>query len=159
MVQTFFVCLALSRQLCSEGNTFTHFISCVETSNSACCLNHGFTSVFPPPSMCQAGEMCVLLCDFGRSCTCERPLRIMRYISLPLNQQNLSLTGLVVIIIITEAIISSQSLQDIYKAIWFVHLLIRLYQHHLILQYRERICYVIKRFNWTFYIQYIMYAV
>lgn len=53
--------------------------------------------------------------------------------SRPLNPQNLSLTGLAVIISITEAIISSHSWQGICKAIWFVHLLTQLYHYHPII--------------------------
>lgn len=121
----------------------------------------GSHSVFPtflPLTfrMCEAWKMCVLLCDFIRSCTCERTLCITRYISLPLNQQNFSVTGLVVIIIITEAITSSHSSQDICKAIRFAHLLtiyLQLYQYHLILQYSERSTDTI--FNWEIYIYYV----
>lgn len=61
-------------------------------------------------------------------------------ISFPLNQQDLSLTGLVVITIISRAIISSHSLQGICESIWFVCLLMRLHQHHLIWQRSGRSC-------------------
>lgn len=94
-------------------------------------------------SVCQVEHMCqkgALLCDFGRSFVCERTQSIMRCTFLPLTQQTLSLTGLMFIIIITEAIISSHPLQDICKAIRFVYLLIQLDQHHHILQIRHRIC-------------------
>lgn len=43
-----------------------------------------------------------------------------------------SLRGLVVITVISRAIIAAHSLQGICEPIWFVHLLMRLHQHHLI---------------------------
>lgn len=70
------------------------------------------------------------------------------YTSFPVNQQDLSLTGLAVITIIVWAIIS---LQGICKAIWFMHLLIQVQQHRLIQQYTEtyyeRIQYISRLFH------------
>lgn len=90
-----------------------------------------FIFSFALQSACARLEKCVCFSDFGSFHTFERTLRILRSTPLPLIPQNLSLTGLVVIIIVTEAIISSHSWQGICKAIWFVHLLTQLYHHHL----------------------------
>lgn len=84
-------------------------------------------------------EKCVCFCLIFADNLCVKGHSV--WIFFPLNQQNLSHSGLVVIITITAAIISSHSSQDICKAIWCVHLPIQLYQHYLIHQNSERICY------------------
>lgn len=129
-----------------SGSMLRHSFNCLN------CLNVQLCSPLPPffPRCNLNLPASVIVCLFsdripmgGQHVSC---------ISFSLNQQDLLLTGLVVITIISRTIISSHSLQGICEPIWFVRLLKQLQQHHLIRQHSGDHIMTKSNILWSFFI-------